>query len=106
MFHSGAHREVHVLDGRSGFLGMLRPYGGLRQWAFDEVMACARILAPSLSVSLSTGRWLTFWSICHLARAWGVNPEGMLRRNGLASDQEIKVLVVDRADFLHDVLHP
>jgi hypothetical protein len=32
------------------------------------------------------------WQMCHLARLWGVGPEGMLRRNTLISDFDVSRL--------------
>ena len=78
----------------SGFLGSLRPYSGtLSPAAFHEVMAALVTLAPELEQS-SLDREIVsaLWSITHMARAWGLEPDGMLRRNGLISDEDIATL--------------
>src|SRR5689334_13580086 len=71
----------------SGFLGSLRPYRGhLLQENFTEVMESLRVLAAELSGTAVDREVVgALWGLCHLARAWGVAPEGMLRRNGLIS---------------------
>jgi hypothetical protein len=78
----------------SGFLGMLRPYRGLREESFHEVMAALETLGPSLARGSSIDRHVisSLWSICLLAHAWGVEPDGMLRRNGLISTEDVQRL--------------
>jgi hypothetical protein len=78
----------------AGFLGSLRPYGGhLVEENFREVMESLRVLAPELSGATVDREVVSaLWAMCHLARAWGVEPEGMLRRNGLISATDIETL--------------
>lgn len=74
-----------------GFLGMLRPFNGeLVEENFHELMQIIEVLADDLGQpTLDRDIIACFWSICQLARAWAVYPEGMLRRNGLlTADQE------------------
>jgi hypothetical protein len=72
---------------------MLRPYKGLREASFHEVMACVIALAPELSADTVDRSTISeLWAICHLARAWGVEEEGMLRRNGLISADDVERL--------------
>ena len=92
-FHSG--QNLHVDDPRwiNGFLGMLRPYQGLREEAFHEVMECITALASDLAADrLERESISALWSICHLGRAWGLEAEGMLRRNGLINPRDIERL--------------
>jgi hypothetical protein len=73
-----------------GFLGSLRPFTGLREENFHEVMAALRTLAPTLqedAVARDVVAGLV--GVCHLGRAWGVHPEGMLRLNGLIPDEDV-----------------
>jgi hypothetical protein len=79
--------------GVPSFLGTLRPYGGLPVDAFHQVMSILELLAPELGGE-NVRRELVgdIWHICHLGRAWGVEAEGMLRRNDLISSEDIKRL--------------
>lgn len=79
---------------RSGFLGSLRPYEGhLIEQNFVEVMEALRGLAPELSRDTVDREIVSaLWAICHLARAWGVEPDGMLRRNGLIGAADVETL--------------
>jgi hypothetical protein len=93
-FHAGTHPAIEDARWVNGFLGSLRPYrGALRHQGFHEVMAALRVLAPRLRhdpidrVVLSSAL-----SIAHLGRAWGVEPQGMLRSNGLISDTDVETL--------------
>lgn len=75
----------------NGFLGSLRPFRGqLDARNFHELMRCLRVLAPTLAQSPMVDRELlaALWSICHLGRAWALEPDGMLQRNQLLSDQQ------------------
>jgi hypothetical protein len=95
LLHAFWHpRSAEHPKAASGFLGSLRPYGGhLLEENFIEVMESLRILAPEL-LGTTVDRELlgALWSLCHLARAWGVEPEGMLRRNGLISPADVERL--------------
>jgi len=93
LFHSGAHPNTDDPRWSNGFVGMLRPYGGLREENFHEVMACLRALEPELrEKELSRELVSALWSICHLGRAWGVWPEGMLQQNDLIRTEDAKRL--------------
>ena len=60
---------------------------------FLEVMESLRALAPELSGTTVDREVVgALWALCHLAPAWGVEPEGMLRRNGLISAADIETL--------------
>lgn len=78
----------------TGFLGSLRPYKGRLDPAnLHEVMAALVTLAPELErATLDREIVSALWSITHMARAWGLEPEGMLRRNGLISDKDVEML--------------
>jgi hypothetical protein len=91
-----AHATVHPDENHplhsSGFLAMLRPYKRLLESNFHEVMQALRAVAPDLQNGPSIDRNLmtALWDICHYARAWALEPEGMLRKNQLitVTDQE------------------
>jgi hypothetical protein len=93
-FHSFTHPDVDHSKMEGGFLGSLRPYQGqLFEKNFHEVMAALRVLAPSLQQTPIDREVVSaLWNICHLGRAWGVYPNGMLRSNNLIQPQEIERL--------------
>ena len=93
LFHSGTHPCVDDVRWEQGFLGMLRPYRGLREENFHSVMACLRALADDLQGdTIDRAVVSALWGICHLARAWGISPEGMLRSNDLISGDDVSRL--------------
>ena len=56
-------------------------------------MESLRVVAPSLQGDVVPREVVSsLLSICHLGRAWGVHPDGMLRRNGLISDTDVERL--------------
>lgn len=93
--HSFTHTDLADPRMKNGFLGSLRPFRGkLNHGAFHEVVACLKALAPTLSGNEIIDRRTVsnIWGICHLARAWGTHPDGMLRRNKLISGGDVLVL--------------
>lgn len=78
----------------SGFLGSLRPFRGqLIEENFHELMEIVRTLAPQLKQpALNREVMSCLWSIMHLARAWAISADGMLRRNQLISDEQIALM--------------
>lgn len=91
-----AHSIMHPDDNHpvhsTGFLAMLRPYRKLAEDNFHEVLQALRLLAPELRNGATLDRQviIALWAICHYARAWALDADGMLRRNQLitADDQE------------------
>ncbi|WP_342551587.1 hypothetical protein [Paenibacillus sp. FSL R7-0652] len=92
--HAFSHDDVNHPKMQNGFLGSLRPFRGhLIEANFHELMRILRILAPELSTSaLDREVMACLWSINHLARAWAVEPEGMLRRNHLITDEQAALM--------------
>jgi hypothetical protein len=82
--------RMHVSpDLPSGFLGSLRPYTGLRDENFEEVIAAIKILAPKLQGETIDRELVSLlWSLCYFARLWGLESDGMLQRNGLISESD------------------
>ena len=92
-FHSMRHDDVDHPNGERGFLGSLRPYGGLRIENLHDVMASLRALAPDFANSRVDREVLTdLWGICHFARAWGVGRGSMLHRNDLITPEDTERL--------------
>ena len=91
--HSGSHPDADDPRLANGFLDRLRPYRGLREESFHEIMACIAALADELAGDrLDRATVSALWDICFLARLWGVDEGGMLRRNGLISADDVKRL--------------
>jgi len=95
LLHGFSHPDS-ATDPRAaaGFLGSLRPYRGrLEPRNFHEVLAALRVLSPTLEEPLLDREVVSaLWGIVHLARAWGVHEDGMLRRNRLISDADVATL--------------
>jgi hypothetical protein len=73
-----------------GFLSSLRPYTGLREENFLQVLGAIIALAPHLAGRLVLERRLIYglWELISLARSWGLDPAGMLQRNRLLTPAE------------------
>lgn len=92
-FHSGAHPDVDDPRSTLGFVGSLRPCTGLREENFHGVMKALRVLAPELQSQFVDREVVSaLWGICHFGRAWGIDRDGMLRRNSLISDEDVERL--------------
>jgi hypothetical protein len=78
---------------KDGFLGMLRPYRGLREGNFHAVLEALLVVGEQLHAAESVDRELahSLWDMCWTARIWGIEPGGMLQRNNLitAADTEL-----------------
>lgn len=76
MFHAQSPDARYVGD-RPGFLAMLRPYRGLNEGNFREILECLEAVAESLRGN-SVDRELmnSLWGICHFGRAWGAEGAG------------------------------
>ena len=79
--HSGTHEDNTHPKSEKGFLGILRPFDGqLKAENFHEVMNILRVLTPQFrSQCISKEVISGFWSICHFARMWALEENGMLR---------------------------
>ncbi|MDB5334594.1 MAG: hypothetical protein JWN70_213 [Planctomycetaceae bacterium] len=77
-----------------GFLTMLRPYRGLREHNFHVVMQALFVVGERFHSSDVIDRKLveSLWSMCSRTRCWGLDPKGMLRRNNLISEEDIRRL--------------
>ena len=89
LMHSGGRDDVPLEEALypEGFLGCLRPFSGLREENFLQVMHAVVSLRPHLAgkaeweVRLVAG----LWGLVVTARNWGLDPGGMLQRNRLLS---------------------
>ena len=94
MFQSGRHSDIENPRWENGFLGMLRPFqGNLIEENFHKIISILYILSDKLNEELIKKEIIaSIWGICHLGRAWGIYPEGMLQSNNLISKEQIKDL--------------
>ena len=92
--HAGAHPDPDHPLLANGFLGMLRPYHGLVERNFHEVMHALQVVAPSLQTDPTLNRNLmaALWGLCHFSRAWALEPEGMVRSNNLITEADVERL--------------
>ena len=90
--HAYAHDDVHFPKAENGFLGSLRPFQGeLKEENLHEMMVAIRTLAAKLGEPALDREIIScLWTICKLGRAWAVEPEGMLRSNGLMTDEQVE----------------
>ena len=79
-----------------GFLGCLRPYSGLNESNFLSVMEAVIALRPHvLGVTQWERRLVSgLWGLTTKARSWGLDPAGMLQRNGVLSKEESSQLLI------------
>lgn len=96
LMHSGGRDDVPLEQALypDGFLGCLRPFSGLREENFLQVMDAIIALRPYLDgrreweVRLVAG----LWGLVITARNWGLDPGGMLQRNRLLSAADTDLL--------------
>ncbi|MDQ7809147.1 hypothetical protein Q5425_35930 [Amycolatopsis sp. A133] len=89
LFHSCKHPDVDSPRWQRGFLGSLRPFTGLQEENFHEVMSALRTLAEPLQADMVPRDVVSgVIGICHFARAWGLDSAGPLRRDGHIDDVE------------------
>ncbi len=92
--HSFTHQDIYNPKSEKGFLGMLRPFKGeLFEDNFHELMEIIKVLKGQFGKDNIDRQVISnFWSICHFSRVWGIEQDGMLRRNSLISDNQIELL--------------
>jgi hypothetical protein len=93
LLHSFAYHDLEHPKMIGGFLGSLRPYQGLNEKNFHEVMEALYVLAPQLQMERVDREIVSaLWSICYAAWLWGLDPGGMLQRNGLIAPEDVRRL--------------
>lgn len=74
----------------NSFLGCLRPFSGLREENFLQIMEAIIALKSHLSGKKFWEKRLVegLWGLTTTARTWGLDPNGMLQRNHLLTDED------------------
>ncbi len=93
--HSFTHENINHPKTQNGFLGMLRPFKGkIYEENYHDVVKAIKVLADDYRDQKVIRKEIisTVWNICHLARAWGIYPDGPLRSNNLISAECVKQL--------------
>ncbi len=72
------------------FLGCLRPFAGLREENFLQVMEAIIALRPYLEGQQVWEARLVegLWELTRRARLWGLDPNGMLQRNRILTAED------------------
>jgi hypothetical protein len=93
-FHCGAEPRIDDPRWKDGLLSTLRPYAGLRLDVLANVTECVDAVADHLRTTSHLDRRIvsSLWAIVHLTRAWALEPDGMLKRNHLITDEDAATL--------------
>jgi hypothetical protein len=80
-------------DATPGFLAMLRPYRGLHEPHFHEIMAALQALAPDLrKAAVDRELMADLWELILLPWLWALAPGGMLQRSQAVSPEDQLIL--------------
>lgn len=92
--HSFTHKNYSHPKSENGFLGMLRPFKGeLIESNFHELMSILKVLKDNFyKENIKRELVSSFWGICHLSKSWGIEKNGMLRRNNLITEKQVELL--------------
>ena len=94
----------------NGFLASLRPYTGLQEKNFLEVLGAIIALAPHLAGKKVLERRLVsgLWELVQRAQNWGLDPHGMIQRNKLmsaADTERLRLWVICLEMAIRRLLH-
>ena len=86
--------NFHAEPEEGSFLRMLRPYSGLDEEIYGDLIICLKELKPYLldEKMIDKDIMASVWFICHNAKFWGTEPDSMLVRNSLISIDDRKKL--------------
>jgi hypothetical protein len=90
-YHTG---PTDRLVGVPSFVGMLRPYAGLKEASYDDVMRCLRELSDTLVEKKELRRDLmsSLWGLVWYPKYLALDADSMLRRNRLISRADLATL--------------
>jgi hypothetical protein len=83
----------HAEPTPGGFFDMLRPFRGVKEHVLNDIMTALGASAPVLGSETVPQRLVSaLWAISYLGRSWALDPNGMLRRNALITDADMRKL--------------
>jgi hypothetical protein len=90
------HAGFSVRPDKPGFLGTLRPYAGLDESYFAEIVEAILVWHPSLANSSEVDRQMTaaLWTICHRTRVLALRAAASIRHNKLMTAEELDRLTL------------
>ena len=94
-YHSYSHDDIDNPKSETGFIGMLRPYKGyLIEENYTEIIEVIKVLLPEITKGEFIEKEIIcqILAICYFTSNWGINKDGMLRRNGLLSNEDVEKL--------------
>jgi len=86
--HCAAIDDPH----RPGILSKLRPYRGVDEHDYPELMTAILTIGKDFASPDSYDLVRHIWGLCWTIRNWAVRPTGLLRANKIISEQEVAVL--------------
>ena len=96
LIHEVGRTDVPLSDSTldDGFIGCLRPWSGLRDENYRELMSAIVSLHFSLDATDCWPRELILGlvGISRMTHCWALNDTGMLQRNNLITDEELTKL--------------
>ena len=96
LLHGISRSDVPLQEAllENGFIGCLRPWSGLRDDNYRELMGAILSLHNSLNAEHSWPKELVHGlvGITRMAHCWALDDAGMLRRNNLITDAELAKL--------------
>ena len=94
LLHSYYKPTLHMPRMQDGFLASLRPYRGLKERNFREVMMALWVLSPELQSGEVVDRQLmdALWRLQFFSYLWGLSSGGMLQRNKLVRPEDSQLL--------------
>lgn len=86
------HAGFIITEGKVGLVGRLRPFQGLLEEDFAELVQALIGVFPELQASSSVNRTLVaaLWDMCHSARILVLNPDSGVRRNKLVAPDDLE----------------
>lgn len=84
------HAGMILAGAEPGFLARLRPYKGLHEPDFAELVECLIVLHPHVLRSISIDREICagLWSLCEDTRNLALSPTSLLHRNRLITGSD------------------
>jgi len=78
----------------TGYIGCLRPYTGIRHENFHDIVNALLVVGEQIHGNPEVERDLVhaIWSLTYTARIYGIDPNGMLKRNNLITEPDAALI--------------